>query len=633
MAEDRYVELVEHGLFNRGKIVKVSDVSLRKREHAAYTSIYRFGSDFLDYTNTNIKGGKPSVENYLGSCSASYLWLDIDIEGRLEEATQIMVDIVNSIDSKYGITYRSLAIYFSGSKGYHIGIPSKCFGAEEYYGDLLPSAFKSMAIQITDNSPVIDKKVYNTTRLFRIPFSKHNTSLYYKIPIDFILIQEQGIMQMLSFAEQGKAHMQYKSEFQYSDKLKKLFDDCISAASVNVDLFTDVEGYTKAMSLRDNSSIFRLPDKGERNDLIYKMAYRLFCVRDLKLNEITDILKFVYELTNEHSSKNNWSRLTEMELKLLINSAYSRTRLKQVKKVKAENFTSMVLTMYKQILNSKYIPTFCEEISQDLHGGYEMGNVYCLIGRGGSMKSYLMQEEIIRTVLNKSACVIFNLEMSQVTLFDRIWTALFSKSLFSMITEDNISESQVLVLGESVKEMVENYLHISNETDIEPSDIEVIAKQKQDEIKHKIHLIGIDSVNGLRDYGNEAETARKISKYVKEVAKELYCPVLLINHANSSCPNTLRDASDYVRGGQKFVDNADSHFSFSKIVDKELSNLQKDPPDYVFKKGYIYCRFYNKRGSGTTINKIIRFMENGRVQALPDNPIDYEVGGYSGNPF
>ena len=159
-----------------------------------------------------------------------------------------------------------------------------------------------------------------------------------------------------------------------------------------------------------------------------------------------------------------------------------------------------------------------------------------------------------------------------------------------MIKDGDINEANVHQMAEETKNMIEDYLHIYNETDVEPADIVEISKQKQEEIKKKVALLGIDSVNGMKQHGTEAETAMKISKYTKEAAKTLYCPRLIINHANSSCPPTYRDASEFVRGGVKWVDNSDAYVSLSKTVDKDKSNFDKNPQDVVYKKGVMYLR-------------------------------------------
>ena len=106
-----------------------------------------------------------------------------------------------------------------------------------------------MALTITNNSPIIDRTIYNTTRIFRCAMSRHSKPGYYKIAVDIPLLTEQGLGTMISYAEQCQKHMQYKLKVEHFDSLQKLFEDCIQQSISNVDIYTDADGYQKAISL------------------------------------------------------------------------------------------------------------------------------------------------------------------------------------------------------------------------------------------------------------------------------------------------------------------------------------------------------------------------------------------------
>lgn len=633
---DKYIELVEVSVFNRGKIIPVSTYRNIKRDYEAYTSLFMFEEEVVDYVKNNIseKTKKPSIEGYIGKCQASYLWLDIDIGGDMKAATNKMIEIVNKIQEKYEVSYRSLNIFFSGNKGYHIGIPTKIFGAAEYQSDILPKVFKTMARAICDNTSGVDYVIYNTSRLFRAPYSKHSKTGYYKIPIDFQRLVEGDLDFMIEMSAACNEHRTYALIYDYSDKLNKLFTDTVTTEISNIDIYEDNEGYQTAINLSSNSSIFRLPQNGERNDLIYKMSYRLFNM-PLKVNEVSDLMKFIYEIVNEYSVKKGWPRYSEMEFRISINSAYSRTRLKPVQSIKANDFTDMVVSIYKAIKESQYVKTFMHDISEDLRGGWRFGDFYSFIGKGGTMKSYLLQEEIIRTAIDfEKPAMYFNLEMSKITWFERIWLAIFKQDLVKMINTGHINEGNINNLAIEIKDKMKRNLHYYGETDIDSEVIQSIIENTEKEIKEKIHIVGIDSVSGLKMYGDsEAITAVKHSKYLKEAAKKTNTPIISINHATNICPPTLRDCSPNVRGGSKYIDNCDAYLSLSSVVDKDLSNFEKNPPDLIFKQGVKYMRFVNKRGSGNTINKIIQFDGSGRIITLEDNPADFEVSSYTSGGY
>lgn len=627
--EKRYIELVEHDITYRNKIVNVSDYINTRRNHEAYTSLFIFKEDVIEYikNNLNPKTGRPSIENYVGEVTATFLWIDIDVEGNLPAATKYMLEVVDRLETEYGLTYKSLSVFFSGNKGYHIGIPTKSFGADELYSEILPQVFKLMVKIITKNFKGIDYKIYNTTRLFRCPLSQNKKSGRYKIAVSVPLLREEGHDNMLMQADFCNRHCTYKLTIEFSDKLKQVFDACVTQCANNVDVYADEEGFDKSLAVKENSSLFRLPQKGERNDLIYKQAYRLFAVKGLKANEVSDIMKFIYDATNEFSAKEKWDRYSEMEFKLSINSAYSRTRLRVVKDVKAKSFHAMAKTMYEKIKNSKFAKTIIPAITDDLNGGWMLGNSYAFIGKSGTMKSYLLQEEmIVKAIEEKKDSLFMNLEMSDSTFYDRVWMAMFHTSMSDMIKSGALNDNNIMEMQDKVAEIIGNYLHVYNGVDVEPEDVEGIIKSKEDEIKRKIVLVGIDSVSGMKLYNDsEAMTALKLSKGIKEAAKNSHTAIITINHANSSCPKTERDCSQYVRGGQKFCDNADAFLSMSVVVSAAESNFEKNPPDLIYARGIAYMRFVNKRGSGNTINKILKFEDNGRVSVSGDSPSSYEV--------
>jgi len=629
MAVEKFIELSEFGVLNRGRIINLLEYKNERRDYEAYTSLFFFKHDVVDYVNNNInnESKRPSIAGFIGECSANYLWIDIDVSGNLQEATDMVKHIVLKIEAKYEISYRSLVIYFSGSKGYHIGIPVECFGAKEYWSDLVPKIFKAMAQSITDNSSVIDTKIYHVNRLFRCPMSRHPKTGNYKIPVDYtILSNDGGLDEILTYSKDARVHSRYKLKVEVSEKLTKLFEDCTITQTTNIDLFEESDGYQKALSLKDNSSIFRLPDNGERNDLISRMAYRLFAVKDLKVNEITDIMKFIYESVNDHSRKQGWSRYAEMEMRMSINSAYSKTRIKAIKKVSVKNVSSMALQMYKEIKSSVYLPFFVQEINNDLGGGLKLGDSYSYIGRGGTMKSYMLQENIIDNVMKKKVSIYANMEMSETTWFDRVWKAIFHKSMTEMIADGELTDDNITEMCKQVEVQIEDNLQMYPGSNLDPSEITNLIREAEKELKKQVCLFGVDSISMMKTHGdNIGFNSGKMSKELKEVAKETNTTIISINHARTDCPTFERNVSDYVLGGQAFINNCDAYFSFSSVADKELSDVTKQIPDYVLMPGIKYVRFVNKRGTGNTIDKIIQFLPNGRIHALPDKPSSFDM--------
>ena len=82
----------------------------------AYLSAFTFGADFRSYLKN-----KGSTKGFAGACGLAYLWLDIDRE-ELEAARFDAARLASFIVDRFGLDYDGLLVFFSGSKGFHLGV-------------------------------------------------------------------------------------------------------------------------------------------------------------------------------------------------------------------------------------------------------------------------------------------------------------------------------------------------------------------------------------------------------------------------------------------------------------------------------------------------------------------------------
>lgn len=148
-------------------------------ESEAYLSAFTFGEEFrhhLDLTG--------STKGYEGPCSVNILWLDIDRDNDLDAATRDARRLCAAMVERYSIDGDTLLIFFSGSKGFHIGLPSSLWQpqqsadchkfARQFAGSLAASA------EVT-----IDTSVYDRVRAFRAPNSCHPKTGLHKRRLEF----------------------------------------------------------------------------------------------------------------------------------------------------------------------------------------------------------------------------------------------------------------------------------------------------------------------------------------------------------------------------------------------------------------------------------------------------------------
>lgn len=145
----------------------------------AYLSAFCFGDAFANHLNTT-----GSTKGYVGECGADWLWFDIDrddIDDATTDARRLAAGLVN----RYEITGDDLLCFFSGSKGYHIGLPLSVCGSP------MPSVSfhatcRRFAESIAAQSNVaIDSGVYDRVRAFRAPNSRHPKTGRYKRNLTF----------------------------------------------------------------------------------------------------------------------------------------------------------------------------------------------------------------------------------------------------------------------------------------------------------------------------------------------------------------------------------------------------------------------------------------------------------------
>ena len=134
----------------------------------SYLSAFVFGADFRRYLE-----GTGSTKGFAGSCGSPYLWWDIDREADIDAATRDARRLAAALVETYRLDGDELLLYFSGSKGYHAGLPLSLCGSPA------PSAtFNATARRFAERHAerlgfTIDTGIYDKVRLFRAPNSRH----------------------------------------------------------------------------------------------------------------------------------------------------------------------------------------------------------------------------------------------------------------------------------------------------------------------------------------------------------------------------------------------------------------------------------------------------------------------------
>lgn len=143
----------------------------------AYLSAFTFGDDFRRHLEAN---GSP--KGFDGICGAEFIWFDID-RSDLEVARRDAARLALFVTERYSIDEAKLLIFFSGSKGFHLGTPTTLFGARA--SPVFHRVARRLAEAMATAAKVeIDVGVYDKVRAFRAPNSLHPKAKLYKRAVD-----------------------------------------------------------------------------------------------------------------------------------------------------------------------------------------------------------------------------------------------------------------------------------------------------------------------------------------------------------------------------------------------------------------------------------------------------------------
>jgi hypothetical protein len=135
-------------------------------DREAYLSAFTFGPDFRELLEST-----GSVKGFDGACWSAWLWIDldnIDLDAALRDARRLALGLVE----RYQLDDDALLIFFSGSRGFHLGLPSSLWMPEA------STSFHRVCRRLAEGigeaaGVVIDTGVYDKVRAFRAPNSRH----------------------------------------------------------------------------------------------------------------------------------------------------------------------------------------------------------------------------------------------------------------------------------------------------------------------------------------------------------------------------------------------------------------------------------------------------------------------------
>ncbi len=304
--EFAFVDTAFGDVRNRNHIKKIDEIHQPDRPIECYMSMFRFKEEFKEHIEItgSVKG------NNQMSCYADYLWFDIDDVNDLEQARRQAIELVTRIDTEFGIVP---LIYFSGYKGFHVGIPSESSNAQPRPD--LPRVFKEMARRITRDIK-IDMTIYEKNRLWRMPNTINKKSGLYKIPLTIEELAQHDAETIKKLASAPKEPGSDTSASSLCSKsLEQMYNSIIDKFSQS--LLTNRKPKHSGDPDIKRPCIEKLlegTDSGQRNEAGIRLAAHF---KQQELSQEETLTRLV-----EWNQKNS-PPLRECELETTVESAYS----------------------------------------------------------------------------------------------------------------------------------------------------------------------------------------------------------------------------------------------------------------------------------------------------------------------
>ena len=147
-------------------------------DRESYLSLFSFTDDFRVHLSSS-----GSTSGFDGPTWAPILWVDIDGPSKDIAGLAIAIEstrkFVSGAIDRYHLQDSTLLVFFSGAKGFHIGLPSSLWNsvpALDYHRRSRNMA-ESLALEF---GVQIDASVYDRVRAFRAPNSRHPRTKLHK---------------------------------------------------------------------------------------------------------------------------------------------------------------------------------------------------------------------------------------------------------------------------------------------------------------------------------------------------------------------------------------------------------------------------------------------------------------------
>ena len=211
-----------------------------------------------------------------------------------------------------------IELYFSGSKGFHLLIDPRVLGIVP--NTQLNAIYKSLALHLymAYHIPVIDLRIYDKRRLFRIPNTVNSKTGLYKVPLSIEQFSSFTYKELMEYAEEPK---------ELPKRIRKINKDAAIIFQTRI-----VKAYHTITKPSKPDIAYTIPEEKQELLPCLKKVLEDGSVRGARNNTLiilaSGLLQSGYKLEEVETVTREWNQLNEPpleqhELEATVRSAYT----------------------------------------------------------------------------------------------------------------------------------------------------------------------------------------------------------------------------------------------------------------------------------------------------------------------
>jgi replicative DNA helicase len=612
------------GAARRNRVMRTDQIgkSMPKDRREVYTTWARFPQEFADYCQAN-----GSVKGYAGPAYGDFLWLDVDSKDRdgnpdPTEAHFGAIRLLMALISYAGVDEEDVRIYFSGAKGFHIGVPAVTFGVEP--STLLPKAFKTLARRLAEQAGVsIDGAVYDTTRLWRLQNTVNGKTGLFKIPLtaaELTGLDIDAIRGMAASARDGFEKAQQRPN-SANDLLASFYQQALKRAEEGgrdrLELPVIQANAPTEWPKHDKICVARLLQgvTHERNNAALRIAVHLrqkglpidvaeatmqaWNLRNrtpagdpspLETFEVTETLRKAYEHGYDFGCNDPvldaYCHQSCFIYPQKVKDSASLQKLEtDILTVAEAQARYLAYTKERDLANVTWGLTWLDNVTRCVRPG----QVGMVLARAGVGKTAMINHIIRANSVREIPSLFASLEQLAEDIYERMAQSV--TELPGGVIEDGFYSGDAGFIGSVGEAVTAGFQHayICDKDALTIDQLKGYVKAAEVKAGQKIRLVCVDYLGRMKGTGKDAyEKISEIAKGLKSVAKECHVAVIVVVQLNRTAgKGTVEVEMDMARDSGQIEEAADYAVGMWKASGDDKERLSGHPVSITTAEGTV----------------------------------------------